>query len=295
MLFKKTLVLSSVNGGNEKAVINFEKDKGDFIGQLKLYNFRDEPNGILSLGLKEGDKVHKAGLTKIGNFKYSFCFNIPLELQNFSCAVININHGEVNALVHGSTENTRVSEQILAQAVMDMDNIQTIRQAEKVLDDNNIVLEDQEIIEDEIDQHLNSTPCGDRCSSCKYRYAFFTDEEQKTDESFYGSISEDIDKLFETYSEEEFLSQIIPFSKWAKIENEENDDYYVLGLIYENDEVKYICYGVPGMYDETPPVELKDFAEWLPLDSTKENEYGYWITYQDAKSGENVKATFTVV
>ena len=95
--------------------------------------------------------------------------------------------------------------------------------------------------------------------------------------------------------EEELLEQIIPFSKWVKIENEDGDNYYVLGLIYENDQVKYICYGVPGMYSENPPEELKGYAEWLPIDSTKEKEFGYWITYQDAQSGENVKADFTVV
>ena len=295
MLLKKTLVLSSVNGGNEKAVINFEKDRGDIVGQVKLYNFKDEPNGILSLGLKEGEKVHKAGLTKIGGYKYSFCFNVPLELQNFSCAVININHGEVTALVHGSTENTKISDQILAQAVMEIDNAQTVEQVEKVLDDNNVILQDQELIEQEIENSLCNSSCGDKCSTCKYRYAFFTDEEQKVEDSFYGSISEDIQKLFDTYTEEEFLCQIIPFSKWVKIENDENDDYYVLGLIYENDEVRYICYGVPSMYTDTPPLELKGYAEWLPLDSTKETEYGYWITYQDAKTGENVKASFTVV
>ena len=294
MLFKKTLVLSSTDGGNQKAVVNFEKENGEIVGETKLYNFHDEPNGILSLGLKEGDKVHKAGLTRIGSFKYSFKFNMPLELDEFSCAIINIYQGDVNALVHGSTQNTKISDQILAQAVMEMENAKSMQQCKEVLDKNQIHLEDQQQIENEIDAHMCSSS-GDKCSTCKYRYAFFTDEEQKVDESFYASISDDLDKLFSTHNEEEFLCQIIPFSKWVKIENEENDDYYVLGLIYENDEVKYICYGVPGIYSQNPPHELKGYAEWLPLDSTKETEYGYWITYQDAKSGENVKATFTVV
>ncbi len=296
MLFKKTLVLSGVDGGNEKAVLSFEKEDGDVVGQVKLYNFHEEPNGILSVGLKENDRVLKAGMTKIGNMKYSFRFNVPLDLDEFSCAIINIYHGEVKALLHGSTQNAKVTEQFLAQAVMDMDNVSSLQDCKDVLDKNGINLEDQEEIENNIDACINENKCNEKCSSCKYRYAFFSGEEEKKDqETFYDSISEDVDKLFSSHSEEEFLSQIIPFSKWVKIENEENDDYYVLGLIYENDEVKYICYGVPGIYSENPPKELKGCAEWLPLDSTKENEYGYWITYQDAKSGENVKATFTVV
>ena len=296
MLFKKTLVLSATNGGNEKAVVNFEKENGDIVGQVKLYNLHDEPNGILSLGLKEGDAVYKAGLTKIGNMKYSFNYKVPLSLEEFSCAIINICKGEVKALVHGSTKNSKITDEILAQAVIEMESVKTASECETVLNNNNIVLEDQHLIEQEIDKNLNTIECGDKCSSCKYRYAFFSDEEeQKNDDSFYSSISDDIDKLFSSHNEEEFLCQIIPFSKWVKIENDENDNYYVLGLIYENDQVKYICYGVPGVYSNNPPHELKGVAEWLPLDSTKETEYGYWITYQDAQTGENVKATFTVI
>ena len=40
MLFKKTLVLSSVNGGNEKAVINFEKEKIWLPWTIVDYNHR---------------------------------------------------------------------------------------------------------------------------------------------------------------------------------------------------------------------------------------------------------------
>lgn len=295
MLFKKTLVLSDTNGGNEKAVVSFEKENGDTVGQVKLYNFHDEPNGILSLGLKEGERVVKAGLTKIGNMKYSFSTSTPLNLEEFSCAVVNIYQGNVKPILHGSTQNTKVTDEFLAQAVMDMDNVTSMQECKDVLDKNNIVLEEQEQIDEEIEAVCQKECASDKCSSCKYRYAFFSGEEEKSQETFYDSIVEDISKLFETHSEEEFLSQIIPFSKWVKIENEDDDNYYVLGLIYENDEVKYICYGVPGIYNSAPPKELSDYAEWLPLDSTKEDEYGYWITYQDAISGENVKATFTVV
>lgn len=294
-MLKKTLVLSSVDGGNEKAVMSLEKNNGDTEGQVKLYNFHDEPNGILTLGLKEGDRVVKIGLTRVGNFKYTFATPTPLELGEFSCAVVNIYKGEAKALLHGCTQNTKISDEFLAQAVMQMQDVTTFDECKDVLDKNHIELEDQERIEEEIDKNMST--CGDKCTTCKYRYAFFSDDETSSNksESFYDSISEDITNLFSSHSEEEFLSQIIPFSKWVKIENEDSDDYYVLGLIYENDQVKYICYGVPGLYTDAPPKELRGVAEWLPLDSTKENEYGYWITYQDADTGENVKASFTVV
>ena len=294
-MLKKTLVLGAVDGGNEKAVLSIEKDNGDYFGQIKLYNFHDEPNGILSLGLKEDDRVIKIGLTRIGNLRYTFSTPTPLKLGEFSCAVVNIYKGEAKALLHGCTQNSKLSDEFLSQAVIQMQDATSMKDCEDILDQNNIHLEDQNKIEKMIDDNLSS--CGDKCTSCKYRYAFFSDDETSNEqkESFYDSISEDISNLFSTHNEEEFLSQIIPFSKWVRIDNEDGDDYYVLGLIYENDQVKYICYGVPGLYTDEPPKELKGYAEWLPLDSTKENDYGYWITYQDAESGENVKASFTVV
>ena len=196
MLFKKTLVLSSVNGGNEKAVINFEKENGNIVGEVKLYNFHNEPSGILSLGLKSGDNVHKAGLTKIGYFKYSFAFNMPFDLEEFSCAVVNINRGEVSALVHGSTVNTKVCDEVLAKAVLDMENVTSMKECEEVLDENDIALAEQEEIEREIDKEM-SKQCGEKCSSCKYRYAFFSGEAEEKEESFFDSIEEDINKLFE--------------------------------------------------------------------------------------------------
>lgn len=297
MLFKKTLVLGSSTGGNEKAVVSFEKQNGDTVGQVKLYNFRDEPNGILSLGLKEGERVVKIGLTRLGNFKYSFSTQTPLELSNFTVAVINIYQGDVKPILHGSTINAKVTDEFLAQATMEMEQANTMQEVKQVLDNNHIELADQDQVETLIDSECSKNCEAEKCSACKYRYAFFSGENDSVDkdQNFYESISEDIDKLFASHTEEEFLSQIIPFSKWVKIENEDSDDYYVLGLIYDNDKVKYICYGVPGIYDVAPPESLKGLAEWLPLDSTKEEEYGYWITYQDAQNGENVKATFTVV
>ena len=74
------------------------------------------------------------------------------------------------------------------------------------------------------------------------------------------------------------------------MEYEESGDYYVLGLIYEEDELKYVCYGVTGIYQKNPPRELSGYPVWFPLDKEKREGFGYWLTYQDAESGKSVKA-----
>ena len=70
----------------------------------------------------------------------------------------------------------------------------------------------------------------------------------------------------------------------------EKENYYVFGLIKKDEQVRYICYGVPGIYQKTPPRELAGFPSWLPLDSQNFEGFGYWLTYQDADSGESVRA-----
>ena len=101
--------------------------------------------------------------------------------------------------------------------------------------------------------------------------------------------------IYFTNLEREILKQIIPNSKWVKIDYEEKGEYYVVGLLYENNKIKYVCYGVPSTHSEEPPTELKGFAGWLPIDASKEQGFGYWITYQDAESGETVKLNYELI
>ena len=83
---------------------------------------------------------------------------------------------------------------------------------------------------------------------------------------------------------------MIPNSKWVRVEFDGEGDYYILGLIYEGENIKYVCYGVPGIYQKTPPKQLSGYPVWFPLDNEKRESFGYWLTYQDAESGESIKA-----
>lgn len=293
MFYKKTLILSSVDGGNEKGVVNIEYSEGSLLGTVKLYNFKQEPDGILTLGILDGSEVIKAGLTRVANFKYNFRLGIVKELQSFSCGLINIYKGEATPLLHGATDGAMTSEERLAKVASSLGEEASLQEIKKVLDENQIYLEDQQEIEQQIDDEL-ACCMGDKCSSCKYRDAFFGKEKKQDEqsESFFDGVREQITSLFDKYPEEEFLPSIIPFSKWVKVDFEQDGNYYVLGLVYENDNIKYICYGVPGWYDKNPPKDLNGFAKWLPLDANKPEEYGYWITYQDAQNGESVEISF---
>ena len=110
------------------------------------------------------------------------------------------------------------------------------------------------------------------------------DKEIANSGDFFELISEQIDELFDKYPEEEKLSQIIPSSKWVKVDWENNGKYYVIGLIYEFDVLKYVCYGVPVANESDMPAEFENVGQWVPIDN-----WGYYIMYQDAVTGDTIK------
>lgn len=105
---------------------------------------------------------------------------------------------------------------------------------------------------------------------------------------FYSMIAEQLEELFDKYPREDNLEKLVENSRWVKINFEDNDKYYVVGIIYMNNDIKYICYGVPGEFNTEPPRELKEYSQWLPTNTSNPYTNGYWVMYQDADSGENV-------
>lgn len=317
MFTKRTLVLSSVEGNMEKAVANFEKCEGGISGTVKLYNFRSEPNGVLTLGFLSGGEVYKAGLTKNGFNEYGFKLYINADVTDFTCALVNSFGGEIRPLLIGSSQgaSSMSAEERLASSLGVLQK-KSMDGVKKVLDENGI--DTEEDIEAVVDEAMKN--CDENCVLCPYKKAFFEgdaepccqavsetkpeiraqeeihevpemheEEKPEPSQNFYNEIEEQLNSLFKKYEESAELESIIPNSKWVKVDYDEKGTFYVVGLIYENEEVKYICYGTPGVWAEKCPAELDGLAEWLPLDENNPHGDGYWITYQDAGSGENVK------
>ncbi len=301
MIYKKSIVLTSVYGGGEKAVVTLENDGGEIIGNVRLYNFNKEPEGVLSLGILSNKEVLKAGLTKESDSFYTFKLNGSRELNSFTCALVNIVKGEPKPILQGSTNGITKTEESLCNSLSVFQQDASVDAVKKTLDDNSVFLEDQEEIDKLIDDEVVKLNCENRCGECKYRDAFFKLDDdvdfvqEEKPETFFDGIKEQIESLFEKYPEEEILKQIIPDSKWVKIDYEDKGEYYVVGLLYENNKIKYVCYGIPGMYSKEPPEELRGFSQWLPIDAEKEDGFGYWLTYQDADSGENVQLNYETV
>ncbi len=300
MIYKKSVVLTSVRGGKEKAVLTLEYDAGEANGSVRLYNFNKEPDGILSVGILNNKKVLKAGLSKVGTGVYTFKISTDRELNSFSCALVNFVQGEVTPLLQGSTNGITLTEEKLCNSLSVFEEEPKIQKVEQVLNNNGVFWDDEDESEQEIEQIICDDGCVGKCSECIYRDAFFkmeddTSEFEQKEETFFDGIRDQIDSLFKKYPEEMILKQLIPDSKWVKIDYEDINQYYVVGLLYEANNIKYVCYGVPSLHRSEPPEELSGLAQWLPIDSNKENGFGYWITYQDAETGENVKLNYEII
>ena len=326
MLKRKSIVLSDIsNNSSKKAVLSLEEDGVGVKGTLRLYNFPFELSGISSLGFYVDQKVYKAGLTYKSHMLYDFFLSINELPNKFSCAVVNFQNAVATPILYGSIEGN--NENIYGSIISEIAKDNSLKNTKQTLDSFGVDFDEEEKkqIEKEIDSALCDDSCGN-CSDCVYKKYFYENQpheaetvstnslhkeetvdlvdknvqepakenERKEEESeviFIDKLKPQIDKLFETNPMEDNLQKLIPYSKWVKVEYEDDGDFYVFGLLYdEHDNVRYVCYGVPAVFEEVPPKELSGYPIWLPLDKDNMRGFGYWLTYQDATTGEPVKA-----
>ncbi len=122
------------------------------------------------------------------------------------------------------------------------------------------------------------------------------DEERPADEEkgdpeferrfFFESVRKEMDELFESFPKEESLSKMVAESKWVKV-SYEGEKSYVVGIIYSEQTPLFICYGVPGKFGEKPS-EFKGYCSFIPSSPFALEKDGYWVIYQDARTGERI-------
>ena len=305
-LFKKrSIVLSDVElDSNRKAVLTFEETKEGIKGSLRLYNFPHELEGLSSLGININQKVYKAGLTLKSNRLYEFFVDFNEIPSVFSCALINFQNASPKPILYGSSSGG--ADDVYAQIITEISSENTYQNAKNTLDKYEVSLDTQDDVEKEIDNALCEDCCS--CANCIYKKYFFEnhkeetinqdpkEEEKEIEEEpqtylFLERLRPQIDKMFEENPSETNLQELIPSSKWVKVEYEDDGDFYVLGLIYDEDQnIKYVCYGVPAVFEEEAPKELSGYPIWLSIDKDDPNGFGYWLTYQDASTGQPVRA-----
>ena len=75
-----------------------------------------------------------------------------------------------------------------------------------------------------------------------------------TGNDFYLAVKPQLDEMFICFPKNTDLENAVPNSKWVDVSGD--DGNYVEGLIFNLDEVEYICYGVPYEKKSPPPDEI---------------------------------------
>lgn len=101
---------------------------------------------------------------------------------------------------------------------------------------------------------------------------------------FFSLAKPQVERMLAKFPKEEFLEDVLDNSRWVKVDFSK-DASYAVGLIYADDLVGYIGYGVVGNLGNPPKF---DNPQFVPFDIADPNGKGYFLIFQRADNGEKV-------
>ncbi len=110
----------------------------------------------------------------------------------------------------------------------------------------------------------------------------------KTDgDGYFLSVKNELDELFEKYPKDDTLSNAFSCSEWVRIKGTEKEPQYLVGVLYDNGQAKYICYALAATDRSSPPCEIKDVCSFVPVSALLDG-VGFFVIFQSANTGECV-------
>ncbi len=165
------------------------------------------------------------------------------------------------------------NQEIDEQSINNLDNIES---------KSSIYSIDDEEVENFIDKVIEMS---DEESNTKTKSSIKKSNEEQT---FFERLSPQINKMFESNIPEDVLNEIIPNSKFCRVEFDDKTGYYVFGIIYDETSPKYLCYGIPAQKGDKPPKEMSNLYQWFPIDTSDNTGDGFYMMYQDAETGKSI-------
>ena len=107
---------------------------------------------------------------------------------------------------------------------------------------------------------------------------------------FYQSIEQEFLSLFARFPKEPVLEKRIRNSRFVKINYNDTDKYYAVGIVEEDSRPKYICYAVPAKKTSGTPEGLEGFCQFMPASLSDPQGEGYFLMVQSAKTGRTLSA-----
>lgn len=309
--FKKTIFLTNNSSKNKLiASLTLSLQSSKIFATFKCY---DKLTDNIILGIKSDNNIIKQNII-LDSDTYNFILNHNINLDNISCVLLTQEQNKLTTLAWGSIKEDNYKNYIIQELQSKMEKIKTNvivektnKEIKKIETDNSplspILSNNPTYNQSHLDTILETEPSTEysnevATSSTSTLSELFESSEEEinntidkeipTEHQFYNMLAEQLQELFDTYPREYNLEKLVPSSQWVKINHEEENKYYVVGLILENSDVKYICYGVPGSFYNEPPQELSGYSQWIPTDVSDPYNNGYWVMYQDSDTGENI-------
>ncbi|MBE7068315.1 MAG: hypothetical protein E7381_03335 [Clostridiales bacterium] len=107
-------------------------------------------------------------------------------------------------------------------------------------------------------------------------------------DGYYQSVKSEMDGLLQKYPKDDTLKGAFCCSEWIRVKGEADNPQYLVGLVYEEGKVKYVCYALSAEDKNNPPSEIRDVCTFVPTTPFSDNK-GFFIIFQSASTGECIK------
>ena len=111
---------------------------------------------------------------------------------------------------------------------------------------------------------------------------------EKHSNGYYLSVKRELDELFAKYPQDTTLCEAFTHSEWVRIKGTAEEPCYLVGALYEDGRVKYICYALLAEDKDNPPEEIKEVCAYVPSTPLLLSK-GFFVIFQSADTGECVK------
>ncbi len=109
-------------------------------------------------------------------------------------------------------------------------------------------------------------------------------------DGYYLSVKRELDELFSSYPQDVTLCRAFQHSEWVRIRGSATAPKYLVGALYEDGKVRYICYALAAEDENNPPEEIKNACTFVPC-SPLVDAAGFFVIFQSAATGECIKPT----
>ncbi len=284
---KKIIILNGINDFNGKAVAKIETNTEYITARVEVLNSTNLNCKNFNLLIGVDDKILTVTVDKKAIFEtkfIGFC-----SILNGVSVLIKGNH---TPLFYGESGNPNYKLNDLIKEINDNNLSDNFESASYKNEYDDEVIATENYYEKTKNEHLLFTKNDGEFKDDKKQEndtekeddAFKNEESEGSFKSqeFYLKNKGKLDEIFLSYEPFYAYNSIIPNSKFALIKYSEND-HYIVGIILENNAVKYICYGVPKK-SENLPKNIEKYCKFVP--TSIDLKSGYYLVFQSADSGK---------